>query len=498
MLNSRQSFIMEHCEDAFMGSNLAERGSYDVVIVGTGGAGVSSALSAVQTNPDLDIAMIERAPKGDHGGNTRYTEAFMRLQTDGRPVDNFVKDGMAFSNGKADRDLLEKLANNAKETIEWLEDAGVEFVGVPPEDSLFPSTTHERLKPKGRGINIIKPVLEEVTGEGVEVHYETTAEELIRSDDGDITGLYVRDSNGEPAKVEAETVIIACGGFEGNPEMMTQYVEGDGLIDLDTIAPGGQYNKGEGIRMAVDVGAATAGQFSRIHDEPGDPRDDSPDANLLAYPYGILVNKSGERFIDEGFDNGDETFEEVGREIRMQEDEIAYLVGDQKLFDVPNIENTINTEKDPYELDGDSVQEALSKLDEYVDIDTEQLVGAVTEYNLNVSDGDFDPSVKDGKSADVSPPKSNWAQKLDSLPLIVYPICSKNVFTFGGIAIDTNGQVKSADGGTIPGLYAAGEVTGFYYHKYLGATSVLRGLVYGREAGKHAANVAANEQTQVH
>src|SRR5690606_13166361 len=104
-----------------------------------------------------------------------------------------------------------------------------------------------------------------------------------------------RGSDGRLCTLGARAVMLACGGFEGNAEMLTRYV-GPNACDLGLIAPGIAYNKGAGIRMAMDIGADTAGQFDGIHAELVDPRTDRADAVIYPHPYGIMVNGDGKRF----------------------------------------------------------------------------------------------------------------------------------------------------------------------------------------------------------
>ncbi len=114
----------------------------------------------------------------------------------------------------------------------------------------------------------------------------------------------------------------------------------------------------------------------------------------------------------------------------------------------------------------------------------------VEEYNRACSPGDYRPLELDGLATKgLEPKKSNWALPIDRPPFHAYPIISANVFTFGGLKVDNEGRVLNGDGEPIPGLYAAGEIIGVYYRNYTGATSVLKGLVFGRLAGRHAATL---------
>ncbi|HTX62641.1 MAG TPA: FAD-binding protein, partial [Acidimicrobiales bacterium] len=281
--------------------------------------------------------------------------------------------------------------------------------------------------------------------------------------------------------IHASGVVIASGGFEGNARMLTQYL-GERACDMPVISPGTGNNRGEGIAMALEIGADTAGQFDMAHIEPVDPRTTKPDAVIYPYTYGILVNRDAERFFDEGKDSFDETFERLGYEIWHDQHQAAFLIGDQTSLSVAGFEQCLFTDQPAVTAD------TLSDLAAQLGLDPAALEGTVARFNAAIAPGDFDPYTFDGKHTEnLQPPKSNWAFPLDSPPFIAYPLTGAICFTFGGLRTDTTGRVLAASGRPIPGLYAAGEVTGVYYHKYPVGTSVIRGVTFGRLAGADAA-----------
>jgi len=449
-------------------------------------------MAAIETDPDMDVLIVERAPEGEHGGNSRYTDAYMRLEEDGSPVEEFIDDFRLFSEGSANYDIVRTLRDEAKATIEWVESHDVEFEAM---QTMFLTSNRPRLLPKGGGLAIVEALLGDATDRGVDVSYETTAERIVRSDDREIAGLRIRDGDGTPELIEADAILIASGGFEGSQRMLAEYVGGD-VVDLDPLAKGGEYNKGDGIEMAVDIGGGTSGSFEKFHATPVDPRSDAPGPSIHAFPYGILINKKGDRFLDEARKTVDEHYEAVARRIWDQPDRTAYLIYDQKLHDIPDVEYSIGSEVEPYAAnpnyssDADPLESVVTNLAEQIDVEAASLLETIEEFNGSVRDGEFVPTELDGKQATADPPKSNWAQPLDTPPFECYPLTCANVFTFGGIATDTDARVLSTDDRPIPGLYAAGEVTGLYFQKYVGATSVLRSLVFDRRGGKHAASWA--------
>ena len=159
--------------------------------------------------------------------------------------------------------------------------------------------------------------------------------------DGAVTGLSAVGPGNQAIDFDAKAVILASGGFEGNYEMLVHYL-GPSARYLRPVARGGYYNKGEGIRMALGIGAAPAGDYGQIHAEPLDPRSGAPEPIVLVFNYGILINKRGLRFIDEAPSTVDATYENITRKILQQPKGIAYAVMDSSIDDVPRLE-TVGT-----------------------------------------------------------------------------------------------------------------------------------------------------------
>lgn len=452
--------------------------AYDIIIVGHGAAALAAAVSATETNPEAKVLVLERTAEKDRGGNTRWTSSFMRAEEPGKLADGFEADFSRFSDGQSDPAYVRALAQNAPETLQWVEQLGVAFSLMP---MFFITTSKPRLGVNGGGAEVLN-VLERVAkSAGVEFRYEHTAVQLLQDDSGAVTGVVAELKSSERVEFFSGAVLIASGGFQGNPQMMAQYL-GEDLSDLPTVARGGQFNRGEGIQMAIGAGGDLAGELSGYHCEPVDPRSNVAEAINMAYSYGILLNGHGERFVDEASGTVDETYEMVTREIARQPGHLAYLLADQNFYRVDGWQRAVLTDRKPYSAD--TLEELAVKLG----VEADALVAAVQAYNEAARGNDWadlDPQVPDGLGTEpgYAPAKSNWALPLDQPPFVAWPLTAAVVFTFGGIRVNEKAEVIRPDGTAIAGLYAAGEVTGVYYGKYPGATSVMRALTFGRQVG---------------
>lgn len=476
---------------------------YDVVVAGCGVAGLSAAVSAAEHG--ARVVVLERAPAEERGGQSRYTEAYLRMKSATEVTDDFetqlaengsgaisplliaeagrpVADRTPLINSLsiADPDVVETLAHNAGPTVAWMKGLGVRFDFLPTQ---FLTRSQPRLLPVGGGQALVEALAARAETLGVRFLYDTAATDLLRSDAGAVVGLVAR-RRGETSFHLKGRVVLACGGFEGNTEMQTRYI-GPRATHLRPICRGGYYNRGDGIRMGLAAGAAPSGDFGSFHAEPIDPRSGVTEPSLFIFPYGILVNRMGRRFTDEAPATVDVCYEKVARRIFEQQEGIAYVILDARHRDIPNYRLAIRTDQPP--IQADSIEALAHKLA----LPVAAFVQTVGEFNAACPSGEFRPLELDGLATQgVVPRKSNWAVPLDHAPFHAYPVMSANVFTYGGLKADSLGRVIDHDGAPIPGLYAVGEMTGLYYGGYTGSTSVLRGMVFGRLAGAHAAGHA--------
>lgn len=454
---------------------------YDLVVIGCGAGGLSSAVAFSEAaGPDARIAILERATREERGGATRWTSSWFRITEDRQLDPAFTATMEQMSAGRADLDYCRTYASEVPATFDFLDRHAVPWVYF--EQPFANSNTGGGLAmPVPGGVAIVDTLAAVIDRlPNAAIHYETEAVALGTDGADAVNGVHVRGPDGE-AFLPARAVVIACGGFEGAPDMLTEHLGPRGA-ELPVIAPTLVNNQGDGIRLTAPLGGDVAGQFDMFHGEPVDTRSSKPDAVVYGYPFGIVVNRHCQRFFDEGADSFDATFERLGYEIWANQDQQAWFIGEKAILDWPNVADIMLTDQPPVEAA--TVEELAQKLG----LDPAALAATVARYNAAIGPGETDRRIRDGKAATgIVPPKSNWATPITAGPFIGYPLTCAITFTFGGIRSDSRARVLKRDGLPIAGLYAAGEVTGLYHGGYPAGTSVLRALTFGRIAAREAA-----------
>jgi tricarballylate dehydrogenase len=484
---------------------------YDVVVVGAGNAAMCAALAAREHG--VSVAVLECAPEGEHGGNSTFTAGAMRVAYNG--VDDLVElmpdlteselantdfgtytedqvfdDIARVTQNRSDPDMAELLVKRSHSTMKWMRGKGVRFAPIYCRqafkvDGKFKFWGGLTVEGWGGGPGLVEALHKAAVRDGIEVMYETRALSLIADDEG-VKGVRVRQK-GKTREIRAKAVVLAAGGFQANTEWRTRYLGPS--WDLAKVR-GTKFNTGTGIQMALDVGARPAGNWSGCHAVGWDRN--APEYGDLAvgdgfqkhsYPFGIMVNATGERFVDEGADFRNYTYAKYGRVILNQPGQFAWQIFDQKVVHLLRDEYRI---RQVTKVQADTLEDLSTKLD---DVDPAGFMRTVTEWNKAVmTDVPFNPNVKDGRGTrGLTVPKSNWANTLDQGPFLAFAVTCGITFTFGGVKITTDGEVVSLDDAPIQNLYAAGEmVGGLFYFNYPGGTGLMAGAVFGKIAGDSA------------
>jgi len=455
-----------------------------LIVVGQGAAGLAAALTAAeQGRGQLNVTLIDKALEPEAGGNTRWSPSNMRMASPEKVEPSFVHDMLGATQFKGDESYFARLAADAPATAKWLQSHGIEFIQPP----YYLSKGPPRIQPVGGGANLIKALTAAAKQAEVTFRYGCSAQDIVTTE-GRIAGLAV-EQNGTRETLAADAIVLACGGFQGNAALMRQHL-GDGGESMRLISPGTRFNTGDGLAMALKLGADTSGDWSGMHCEPVDARSKNSAPVVLVYPYGIVVDKTGRRFFDEGGGLMHETWEWLARAIHFNTPgSIAFAILDSRLNDIADYQRAIRSEVAPAKAD------TLGELAPQIGVDADGLAATVKAYNAACT-GDparFDATQKDGLAAatTLQPPKSNWARALEAPPFLAYPLVGAVAYTFGGIATDTRARVLRA-GAPVPGLFAAGEITGHFYATAPNAVSVMRAFVFGRIAGAEAAAQLAN------
>ena len=490
----------------------------DVVIVGAGGAGMTAAITAAAEGKSVVIvesqAMVGgnsvRATGGMNAGKTVYqdenefgesagvektlktaaekyadnetitalaktvSEQWAAYQADPKGYFDSVElmelDTMIGGKGVNDPALVETLCSNSADAIDWLGEQGITLNSVSSAGGASVKRIHRPVNEEGKVVSVgayMVPLLEEdCQTAGVQIMVNTTATELLTDDNGAAVGIKATGASGETITINAKAVILTSGGFGANMDMVVEYKpELKGF--MTTNAPG---ILGQGIKMAQAIGADTV-DMDQIQIHPTVQYDS---ASLITEGLrgdgAVLINSEGKRFIDEV-----STRDVVSAAEIAQPGSYSWLIIDQKMVDDSSvIQGYI---KKGYTFEGKTYEE----LAEQIGVDGAALAETMNTWNGYVeakNDPDFG--------------RTSFADKLDTAPYYAIKVTAGVHHTMGGLKINTNTEVLNENGEIIPGLFAAGEVTGGVHGaNRLGGTAVSDFVVFGRIAGAAASKYAA-------
>ena len=492
---------------------------YDIIVVGSGAAGLTAALAAHVENPKLRILIVEKAPREWRGGNGYFTAGAYRTVHDGLDsllplvsnvtpeqsdkidlapykAEDFHNDLQRVTGGKSDTAFGSVLVEDSLDTVRWLKRHGhvdwwLSFRRQAYEvEGRWKFWGGLALTVKDGGKGLIENLSNAVTDKGIVTLFDTKVEQILLDAQGAIEGVKVTQSRtgGKSFPLKAHSVILCAGGFEANPELRKSLL-GPGWEQAHV--RGTPYNTGDMLLAASGVGAQRAGDFSHTgchsvcwdadSSPTGGDREKTNEYTKSGYPLGLMLNTRGQRFVDEGVDLRNYTYAKFGRAILEQPEGIAFQVWDADaigwLRDEEYRDEIVRKTR------ASSLEELAEKLATTEGLqDKKEFVRTIQEYNSAVHahrkehpDAKLDPSIKDGLSTQSSRmslelPKSNWALAVEREPFVAVRVTSGITFSFAGLKIDpATANVLRDDGSRIEGLFAAGEVVGgLFYSNYPG------------------------------
>jgi tricarballylate dehydrogenase len=489
--------------------------AYDVIVVGAGNAALAAAVSAKENGAER-VVVLEKAPRAMRGGNTHWSGAVLRFAFDDpREIgplvpeaehehedfyagiepytkDDYHGDLMRVTSGRTDPVLSRILVDNSKDTVFWMKNVGK--VEMEPATTLSAVRKDNKLvwarglvvRAAHEGVGLSRCWFNTAEEMGIEIRYGTAAQSLLQDSTGRVCGVKVKDDTGLH-EIMGRSVVLGAGGFEANVQMRTQHI---GPLVGAAKVRGTPHNQGDGLRMAMAIGAMPWGQWSGCHATPisadwGDfaPRELTDKSNRLSYIYGLMINRAGRRFVDEGEDGALFTYAKFGRAILAQPGAKVWQIFDSKTLHL--LEPRYSTSKP---IVSDTIEGLLAQLDIE---DKATAAKTIAAYNAasRVGEDKYDPARKDGyRTEGLDIDKTNWAQRIDKPPYHAYSATGGITFTFGGLKVNEKAQVIGTDWRPIEGLYTCGEmVGGLFYDNYPAGTGLVSGATFGRIAGREAA-----------
>jgi len=459
------------------------KSTYDVVIAGGGNAALCAAMEAARGG--ASVLMLEAAPKHLRGGNSRHTRncRYMHEGPEFNLVgtyseDEFFADLLQVTGGETNEELARMTIRASKDLGHWIQGNGVRWQG-PLRGTLQLSRTNAFFL--GGGKALVNAYYEECERLGVDVSYEAEVIDIVPEESTMIAVAYQVD--GKEQTVQAGSVVVASGGFEANLDWLA---ENWGEAAQNFAIRGTAYNKGRSMAALMERGAKPTGSPHEFHSIAVDARGPQFDGGIVTrldtVPFGIVVNKEGVRFSDEGVDVWPKRYASWGGLIARQPGQVAFSLLDAKMANefMPSLYPPVEAQSIP-------------ELARAMELDPEVVSATISQFNDAVVDGTYDPTILDDcRTEGLEIPKSHWARRIDTPPFMAYPLRTGITFSYRCLAVDELARVLATDGNPMPGIYAAGEAMAgnILGHGYLAGFGMTIGAVFGRIAGREAAKHA--------
>ncbi|KES18916.1 Succinate dehydrogenase/fumarate reductase, flavoprotein subunit, partial [Gilliamella apicola SCGC AB-598-I20] len=439
--------------------------AYDVVVVGSGGAGLAAAIQA----HDLGASVVVVEKMSVIGGNTNKASAgmnaaetkFQKLKGIVDSKDLFYNETMTGGKNKNNPELLRYFVENAPDAIDWLDNNGIELSGITTTGGMSVDRTHRPASGAAVGGYLISGLVKNINRRGIEVMLDSNVTEII-TENHKVVGVKVTEEDGSIQTIKAKAVIIATGGFSANREMVEKY-----RPDLKGfVTTNHKGATGSGIMILEKLGAGTVDMKEiQIH-----PTVEQTTSYLISESIrgggAILVSQAGKRFVNEL-----DTRDKVSAEIIKLPEHYSYILFDQQVRD----ENKAVEEYVSQDLvvQADSINELAQKLS----IDANTLCNTIERYNQFVNtkqDEDY------GRTTGMRHP-------INKAPYYAIKIAPGVHHTMGGVTINTHTQVLDTGKNVIQGVFAAGEVVGGVHGaNRIGGNAVADIIIFGMQAGRQA------------
>ena len=452
----------------------------EVLVVGGGNAALCAALSARERG--ARVTLLECAPKALRGGNSRHTrdlrcmhDAPTEVLTDTYPEEEYYGDLWRVTGGQTDAGLARLTVRSSATCTQWMKDYGVRFQPALGGTLHLGRTNAFFL---GGGKALINEYYAAAQRLGIEVHYDAEVVDLA-IDDGVFQHALVC-IGGEKREISATALVVASGGFESNLEWLKE-AWGDAADNF--LIRGTPYNLGKVLKVLIERGADKIGDPTQCHAVAIDARAPKFDGGIVTrvdcVSLGMVVNRDGERFYDEGEDFWPKRYAIWGRLVAQQPDQIAYTIIDSKAVGrfMPSVFPPFRS---------DSIEGLASQLN----LPVERVVATVRAFNQAVRPGAFDHAVLDDcRTQGLSPEKTHWARAIDAPPYYGYPLRPGITFTYLGVKVNEKANVIMSSGSPAKNLFAAGEIMAgnILGQGYLAGFGMTIGTVFGRIAGREAA-----------
>jgi tricarballylate dehydrogenase len=448
-------------------------GRVDVLVVGGGNAALCAALAA--RDRGATVLLLEKTSPGWRGGNSKYTRN-VRVASPEYPQDELLHDMAQTSGEGMDHDLATFIAARSREVPAWMEAHGVRWQPALRGTLQLSRTNRFFL---GGGKALLNNYYERARRAGVEVRFESEVVTLRVSNRSFHSARVV--SPGGHDDVEAASVVVASGGFESNLDWLRRYW-GDAVDNF--LIRGTSANDGKVLAHLLELGAVRRGNPRGFHAVACDARSPRFEGGIVtrvdSVPFGIVVNRHGQRFHDEGEELWPKRYATWGRLIADQPGQLAY-----SLFDSQAFGRFILPLFPPVRAND------IGELAAALGLDPAALSTTVDRFNAAIDrDVAYDPARLDGRcTVGIDPPKSNWAMPLERPPFFAYPLRPGITFTYLAVGVDLTARVLHQDGEPFTNVFAAGEVMAgnVLLNGYLAGIGMTIGAVYGRLAGEEAA-----------